>query len=235
MPRANGIDFSKWVPKYTYIPGSVNFVIQRTSYGLNVDEKYEQHKASIREVPVREAYHYYQMNKPWHAQVELFMGLAQGYDNVWWDAEEDQYGNIFSTRFVNETAEALRYIRQEFPNAGLYCNRDIYYRLERALDHEWLSEIPLWIADPQHGNDIDYFIEQGEPHWSVWRAGVEVKLLRPQGSWTYWQCGWLGDPARYGVEDKKQVDENVFNGTFDELLKLRYKNRKGCSFSWKRS
>jgi hypothetical protein len=226
--RANGIDFSKWAPEYNYIPNTVHFVIQRLSYGLTTDERYEQHKESIREVPVREAYHYYEMTHPWKEQVDKFLALAEGYDNVWWDAEENSFGNVFGSRFANETAEALRYLRQVFPNAGLYCNRDIYYLLEHKLDPAWLAEIPLWIADPQN-DGIDWYIKGNEePYWGVWRGGVWVEFKRPWNSWTYWQTSFSGDPARYGIVDKKAVDEDVFNGTFEELLALRYKSRPGC-------
>lgn len=228
MLRARGIDISKWCPSFNPPEGKLDFYIQRLSYGLYTDERYHQHKEAGMNVPVREGYHYYKMTQPWHQQVEKFLELAEGYDNVWWDVEEDRWGNVWGKRMVNETAEALRYLRQVFPNAGLYCNRNHYYLLEHYIDWEWLAEIPLWLAAPVHepGYDINYFIKNGEPGWRVWRNGRWHTFKRPKGTWTYWQTSFLGDPEEYGITGKKAVDENVFNGTRDELLALRGKKDK---------
>jgi hypothetical protein len=220
--RANGIDFSKWAEGYVYVPGSVDFVVHRVAHGITEDVRLAEHADASKRVAVREGYIYYEMSSPWLKQVELAIELAKEHnlDNIWWDAEEDQWQNTFGNRFANETAEALRYLRMEFPNAGLYCNRNIYYLLEHKIDPEWLAEIPLWLADPHHDKVIDYYIAgNDEPLWYDFR-----EFKRPRGAWTYWQTSFLGDPDRYGIIGKKAVDENVFNGTRAELLKLRGKS-----------
>lgn len=228
--RANGIDFSYWAPAYDYpeeMSGQlvgVEFVVHRVAYGIQEDKRLVQHVEASRQVKVREGYLYYRMGDPWYRQYENAVTLAEKFNlvNIWWDAEEDLYTNTFGPKFVAETSEGLRYLQTAFPGAGLYCNLDIYYRLERAVDWEWLAEIPLWIANPQYGHTIDYYIDgNGEPHWRVYRGGVWVNLKRPVGSWTFWQTGFRGVPEWYGISGKEAVDENVFNGTVGELFALR--------------
>ena len=99
--RANGIDFSYWARGYEPVPGAVDFVIHRLAHGITEDGRLAEHAEASKGVAVREGYIYYEMTSPWLAQVELAIELAQehGLDNVWWDAEEDQWNNEFSCIF----------------------------------------------------------------------------------------------------------------------------------------
>ena len=225
--RANGIDFSKWAPEFTYIPGSVDFVVHRTSHGITEDIRFKKHAEASKPVAVREGYHYYEQSSHWLAQVELSLELAQEakLDNLWWDAEEDQWQNTFGKKMVNETIAAIAEYQKEYPDAGMYCNRNIYYLFEAWLGADYMNTIPLWLADPHHNKVIDWYIEgNDEPLWGDFR-----EFKRPKGTWTYWQTSFLGDPDRYGITGKEAVDEDVFNGTREELLKLRGKNVAVCN------
>lgn len=223
MSRARGIDISYW-GRELQLKGNLDFIIHRLAYGMWVDPRLDMHAKASVDVPVREGYIYYRVGQPWYEQVKLAIRLAEKYDlvNVWWDAETDQWGNTFGRKFINETAEGLRKLREVFPNAGLYCNRNIYYLLEYHLGDSWLNRIPLWLADPQHDKQIEYFMEAGQPKWYDFR-----KFKRPEGSWHYWQTSFLGDPVEYGVLGKKAVDENVYNGTLSELKELYGIAKKG--------
>ena len=231
--RANGIDFSYWAPEYEHVdtvdPISIEFVINRTNYGVTEDFRFRQHAQATRKVPVRETYFFYESTSPALAQLELATDLtrSEGYRNLWVDAEEYGEINVISSQMFRDVKTLLEHNRQEFPDGGLYCNLDFYYQFELYLNRtgpgwEWLAEFPLWIAAPNYDMTIDAYINgAGAPKWKLFRSGRWVSLFREPGTWTYWQTGFKGIPERYGIKIKKQVDENVFNGTPAELFALR--------------
>jgi len=227
MMRAHGIDFSKYALDWIMpVEANIDFAIQRTSWGLHKDEKYENHSKRMNQVECRMAYHYYSSAVPWFAQYELFIDLVNNnphttYHGVWVDFEEGY--NELTRRTAYEFAEFIRYLRKGFDGkVGGYCNRDTYTtKLAYYLSNDWLSDVPLWLAVPIEPiiyiSKSDVLEGTREPPWGYWVGGLYRKLSRPKGLWDLWQYSWRGDPAELGIIGKKAVDVNVFNGTVDDL------------------
>ncbi len=228
--RAFGIDISKWCPDWVKPPGTqVDFAIMRTSWGLNVDRKYENHSTRLMEnTNIYGAYHYYSTAVPWKKQVDLFLELVLNnptglkYHMVWWDFEAGY--NELSPRAAREFAESIRYLRMEdIPVVGGYGNNnDWAVFLEPTLPDSFLEAVPLWLPWPGKSVKNPFSIEINEqPEMGNWRGYWPnrrfVPLKRPKGTWDIWQYSFHGDPVKIGVKDKKQVDVNVYNGTVVEM------------------
>jgi len=143
--RAYGLDFSKWALDWIKPENApIDFAIQRTSWGLHTDERYENHSQRMNQVDCRMAYHFYSSAVPWKEQVDYFLDLVNNnpytnYQAIWWDYEE-KYNNL-SNRTAREAAEAIRYLRMGFKGrVGIYTNRNDYtVRLAPYIDRIWLD------------------------------------------------------------------------------------------------
>ncbi len=230
--RAFGIDLSKWAPDWIKPPETqVDFAIMRTSWGLNVDSKYENHSTRLMEnTNIYGAYHYYSTAVPWKKQVDHFLELVLNnptglkYHMAWWDFEAGY--NELSPKAGREFAEAIRYLRMEdIPLVGGYTgnnNYSVFLEENPGVNLDFLNAVPWWVPWPWAGikNPFSLAINE-QPMMGNWRGVFPnrrfVKLKRPQGDWDFWQYSWQGDPVKLGIKDKKQADVNVYNGTVAEL------------------
>lgn len=218
MSRAHGIDFSKWALDWIKPENAnIDFAIQRVSWGLHTDERYENHSQRMNQVDCRMAYHFYSSAVPWKKQVDFFLDKVNNnpytnYQAIWWDYE--QINNVLSKRTTHEAAEAIRYLRMGFEGrVGIYTNRNDYtVHLAPYIDRIWLDDVPYWIACPTKKDP-----QIAEPPWGFWRGVRWVKLPRKEGKWDLWQYSWNGNPAELGIIGKKQVDVDVYNGTVEDL------------------
>jgi GH25 family lysozyme M1 (1,4-beta-N-acetylmuramidase) len=187
MARAKGQDISKW--DYPYVRDStLDFVIQRLSYGLMKDEKYLELQAPTLSAPVKGAFHYVSSAVPWKTQADLFLGLADGkYDFLAWDPEKGY--NVNSSSFINGIPLALDYlIAQSGKPVLLYTNPDMWGTWFLPIQSQ-LLKYDIWLAQY-------YFLRRN--------TTPLIPASMKQG-WKFWQ--WNDSPT----------DADEFNGTLDEL------------------
>ncbi len=208
--RAMGIDISKY--QKTFNPNAatkeINFVIQRTSYGMVTDEEFEVIYSGVMKVPLRMAYHYFSTAAPWKEQADRFLFLTggRGYRTFFIDYEHS-YNNLNQESAVD--AGAMRdYVFQKSGiktelYAGAYTYRD------RLINYvEWPKKSDLWIA---HYSGTDP--QTTQPNLLGTRKGTPS----PSGKeWVFWQWTDQAPPGPYGCGGAA-VDLNVFNGTVKEL------------------
>ena len=184
--RAKGTDVSKW--NYPYFPkGDEDFIIQRTSYGMVVDEKLVQMQPAVMQAPITGAYHYVSSAAPWRAQADLFLSLSEKYDFLAWDVEKSY--NVGSSLFIGGIVPAMTYLAEVSKKPVLtYCNPDMWNTWFVPIQKD-LLKFDLWFAR----------------YWFI-RSNVNPAVpSNMRQDWKFWQWNDRG------------VDENVFCGTADEL------------------
>jgi len=227
--RAFGYDISAWGDDITEPQIPIDFAFHRTSWGLHVDSKYDNHSGKISEITdILGGYHYYSTAVPWKKQVDHFLELVTNnpngskYEMIAWDFEAKN--NILSRRAAKEAAEAIRYLRIGFDGMVLVYgnNNDYSVFLETFVDVAFLNDTPFWLPWPGSRIKNPFSVEINEqPEMGNWRGNWPnrrfVPLKRLKGTWDFWQYSWNGDPEKLGIVGKKQVDVNVYNGTRADL------------------
>lgn len=213
---ALGLDISKYDFRYDAAVRPADFVIQRASYGLRRDERFDVLWNDIRPVPIRGAYHYYSSGVYWQAQAEHFLSIVAGksYHFLALDYEPD-----FNKLNANTAAEARRIMEHWRAETGqqvlLYCNPYIYETYLRPYG-DWMKAWPLWVS-------------QWNSKWWQANRATGPRLPREVSEWAFWQYGgdyqhpsgkWsvpgYGEGAAWGVQ-AKHVDLDAFNGSPAEL------------------
>ena len=99
---------------------------------------------------------------------------------------------------------------------------DLYNAIETMRGLGYAGKIMIytghwyWLA---HGSTADYWKQF--PVWLARYSTEPPQLTPPWDGWTFWQFSATGDPAKYGITNgKKAVDENRFEGTYEELQVL---------------
>ena len=205
--RAHGIAISKYQGRFTMPdapPYPVDFVIQRMSYGLRMDESYTQLSQDIKDVPIRGAYHYFSSGATWQDQVDLFLSLADGYDFLACDVES-AFNNVNATFALGAVSFMNEVKRRTGKRVLLYTNPSVYKQLQALVDPLLLLQFPLWIAQ----------------YWWVANPAKNpgmYGMIRDSSDWNFYQYSADGNNkgALYGVLSR-DVDLNVYNGTLDEL------------------
>lgn len=212
--KAHGIDMSKWVVDWDMPadpPHPIDFIIQRVSWGLHTDERFENHSKKINQCSRRGAYHFYSSAVPWMKQAELFLrNITENpfttYHMAWLDYETKY--NKLTRRTSEEARMIIEFLSTRFDGkVGLYANPNttILY-LDRF--GTWMLDWPLWIAQYWFLPSPDK-----EPSFRIGRS----KMKRAPTNWQFWQYTEKGNAAKYGVKVKKSVDLDVANFTVPEL------------------
>lgn len=207
MTLAIGNDVSRY--NITFDPslanGPIDFSIQKATEGTTyVDLKYEEIWQGVSQIEIRGAYHYQRSGMSWEAQALHFLNISSLHNYHFSVLDLEEYGNVYSDTFFADT----RRILDRWRNAGrfvvLYTNINGYNLLYSAMSRlygtsgiTWLNSIPLWLSYP---NDMP-----GHPL---------TPATRPD--WWMHQYTYNGLPSRWGTGGTA-VDENVFNGTVDDL------------------
>ena len=155
MIDATGIDVSSWEIFYnppSNPPRPINFVIQRSSYGLITDTTFESMQANVLKCPVNGAYHYLSSAIDWKTQADYFLKLMNNQYDTWgWDVEKSY--NTNSGVFIGGVLPALEYIYKNTGKPGLfYMNPDMWSTWYQPIQSEIISflartdiKIGLWV------------------------------------------------------------------------------------------
>ena len=204
ISRAHGIDISKWNSTFrlpTNPPFPVDFVVQRASYAMRKDERFDEFKQQVLAAPISGAYHYFSSGANWLDQAKLFLALVgDKYDMLVWDVEP-AYNKVDAV-FFNGALNAIDYVAaQTCKKVLLYTNPTTYRPMEAAVGVTKLKNYSLWLAQ------YYYFPSPTkDPNMSG--------MLRK--TWDMWQYSARGKGAEYGV-GSASVDLNVYNGTLEEM------------------
>lgn len=203
--RAHGADISKYQGRYQ--PAEpLDFIFQRVSYGLRVDEAFPQLYQDIQPVPLRGGYHYFSSAATWQAQAEHYLELVQDCNYHLHACDMESAYNNVNAAFVLGCIRWMQYVMQETgKKVLLYTNPNIYEQAQVLISPADLAIFDLWIAQY-------WFLPS--PHKD---PGMS-RLQRHPGDWRFYQYTAKGDGARYGVRSAS-IDLDVFNGTAAELKK----------------
>ena len=217
--RAQGIDISHWQKDYNPNEKKHDFVFIRAAYGLSKDKKFDQHSASIENVPVRGAYQFLRSNQTWKSQADKMITMCgDGFDVLILDLE--RYGNQRSLSFVTGVKMWLDYVADKTGTPTmLYTNPATYQEYLIPYNQHWMNNYPLWVAQYPYYGWHDNLT-------NVYSGSWNPRLPAGHKDWLLWQ--FSADGNRKGNENgipgwRADVDLNVFNGTKDDLL--RYFNK----------
>lgn len=200
--RAHGIDISKydqWFEPAT-ATGQLDFVIQRTSYGLKTDEAYAKLLPRVLEMELRGAYHYYSTAVPWQDQADKLLELTSDrHQWLCWDYEK--YYNNLNQAAAEASFQALQYLKLHFWGRVLLYTNPSIYRDNLRIFGAWPDKEELWLAQ----------------YWLLPSPNKQPGLPDGRKNWTFWQYTDKGNGTLYGVSRPHACDLNVFNGTVDEL------------------
>lgn len=199
--RARGIDISYW--DISFDPSKaiepLDFVIQRTGYGLMVDKCFNKFQEAVLKVPIRGAYHYLSTAVPWQVQADKFLSLVMEKDYHFYVCDFEGAYNAMSIKFSMEANQWMNYVAVNTKKPVLlYTNPSLYDGFAWHYCTSW----PLWIAQY-------YFImpnpDTGKP-----------RMPARKSEWLIWQYTDNGKSRAYGC-GANEVDVNVFNGTVADM------------------
>lgn len=203
--RAHGADISKYQIRYQ--PGiPLDFIIQRVSYGLRVDESFGQLYDDIQCVPVRGAYHYFSSGATWQAQRDHYLELVHDKDYHFHNCDMEKAYNNFNDMFVlGNFRWVIDVIKETKKPCLLYTNTSGYKEAQVMIPPEDLAQLELWIAQ--------YWLNVS-PNNNPGMSG----LKRDKNDWRFYQYTDRGDGKAYGVKSEA-IDLDVYNGTVEDLYK----------------
>lgn len=203
--RATGIDISKYDTSYYPLPTAPQFVIQRASYGMNKDEKYDVLLPGVLATARRGAYHYLSSGAPWKEQADRFLSISADSHQFYVCDFEAAFNNVNKT-YAAYAVEFIKYVRAKTGKRTMlyttsYLYRDWilkYYPADAPLIDFWVAQYPLIMPNPQTANPA---------------------MLSSRKEWTFWQYS-PGEKNSEGAANgvgRRGCDVNVFNGTLEEL------------------
>ena len=201
MARAKGIDISKWQLSFQN-KNNIDFIIQRASYGLTRDEKFDQLVLNVQDIERRGTYHYFMSGFDWLQQAELFLDIVTGYRFKFLVLDYEQTNNNLTAGSAADAYDMIQYLKEETGKPVLlYTSAYIYRDNLHAYNDAWNDE-DIWIA--RYYFD-DAYAQVNDPN-----------MLGIREDWKLWQYTDQGNGAEYGVGSTR-VDLNVFNGTVEEM------------------
>ena len=203
--RAHGIDLSKY--DLYFLPetaaGQLDFVVQRASYGLTQDERFNELLIGVKQVGIRGAYHYLSSGLGWQAQADKYLSIVSPHDYHFHVCDFEGAYNTLSTAFAKRAWDWIAYVRQKTGKpvllyTGKYIYQDYITPSGTQYGIDW-NTVPLWIAQYPFAP-----VPDGTP-----------SLPAGRNNWTLWQYTDKGNSELYGTGAACDLD--VYHGTPAEL------------------
>lgn len=205
-----GVDVSKW--NYGWNPSKatkpIGFVIQRSSYGVTKDEKFEELWEQSLKIPVRGFYHYYSSHINWKLQADFLLNLLAGKDYHFLAVDYERAFNTLDKRTIAELAEMVKYLKEKTGKKVLvYFNQDVYLTCVKYYGYEnWAKEQDIWYAQYPYGEPVLPRLPYGLNKWTIWQwGGADVGGNEAATAGQYYGGGLQG------------IDLNWFDGTEADL------------------
>jgi len=207
MPRAQGIDVSKWEGLVDYskaFASGASFMYAKASQ-WSADPRFAENWRNAKGILPRGAYHFLDWGWSEIEQAKLFVATMNG---DWGelppvlDLEMEPFAGMKAVDVSAKVWNFLKYVekatgRIPMPYSGFY-----YWNQWGNLNLGWVH-FPFWLA-------------WYAPEWYVKLRSGGTGVPKPWTRWTFWQDKAKADGMAYGCQSK-EVDHNWFNGTVDEL------------------
>ncbi len=170
--RAHGLEISFWDNSFdpTVNPDDIDFIVVQATNGLRKDRKFDEFLTPIQSVPMRGAYHFFQLDQPWKEQADLFLSVVKdkGFHFFVLDLEVNPKDG--STTFLSDAEQWLKYVDQQ-TDGRVLLQVGSYYLTSFGADGDWMKEWPLSIMQyPFEPNrDGTPFLPQGFSEWKIWQ------------------------------------------------------------------
>lgn len=204
MTRAVGIDVSKYQLDFDPDKATkpIDYVIQRTSWAMNRDERFNDIFRGVRKIERRAAYHYFSTGAPWLDQADLFLeiGVGKKYKALFVDYEHG-YNNL-NANTARDLERFLLYLIAQRPGKRIAGYSNTYTYRDFIMPHVDLSGVPWMFA-----------------RYPLFPRPQTAGPRFPWGcrtDWDWHQYSETGKGPLYGCA-WKYVDLGVFNGTVPEL------------------
>lgn len=237
MARAIGLDISKYQAPSDFskpvdidfktMLSKIDFLVVRAGYagsagGAWTDERVHEYMALLEPLLLENPhpftfYWYFRDDVSAGDQANRFSTVVNKYKEVVnlplvLDAE------VFVKGTKDSTNDLIYFQAEVEKQTGLLV--DILYARSWQLNEETVPGLELvlpMIMLARYNNEDP---QTGEP----WNIPPDDPMLKPRDYdvWTFWQYSETGDASAYGVgpTGSKSIDEQVFNGTVEELRKL---------------
>ena len=204
--RVYGIDISKYDLVFNPAQATTrfDFVIQRASYGMVMDQAFTTLLPGVLDVPIRGAYHYLSSAVPWKDAANRFLDIC-GARFQFYACDYEKYYNNVNAAFRDSCLKWIAYVEQQSQKPVLlYTNISLY--------NDWFSplpmvaKIPLWLA-------------WYSAFWPVTspNPASNPRLPNKRTTWHFWQYWDRGNGKAYGLGRTHAGDLDVFNGTLEQL------------------
>lgn len=210
-----GVDVSKynigWNPDAAQ--RDISFVIQRASWSMYKDEKFDEMYKQVAKIPIRGAYHYYSSGVNWKLQADMFLNIVSEKNFHFYVLDYEKAFNNLTARTTAEVAEFVKYIKDKSNKiCMIYFNQDVYNTAIKAFGYDnWANQQDVWIA--QYPWTLTETISQNKPYmpsglknWKIWQYGG--------GDIAYTAGRYAG--ANYGG-GLQGIDLNTYNGSIAEM------------------
>lgn len=209
MTFTNGCDISRWQDDNKTAAGvdfgkmkeaGIEFVYIRSSIGMTEDEDFRVNWENAKQAGLlRGAYHAYNVSASPMNQALFFVSrLGNDFDGLppALDVERIGLGTASAASVMTAIRIMLEYIDTK-RRAIIYTNPDIIINFFGDNLPSWFINHDLWIA-----------------HYGVKSPNIGSQYK----NWKFWQQTDRGAGLEMGVESK-QLDLDVFNGSYEELLR----------------
>jgi len=210
-----GVDVSKynvgWNPDNASKP--IGFVIQRASWSMYKDEKFDVMYEQVKKIGIRGAYHYYSSGVPWKAQADLFLSVVRNKGFHFYVMDYERAYNTLNARTIAEASEFVKYVKEQTGKKCLfYFSPSIYNEFIRPFGYaNWCNLQDVWIA--QYPYTLSENITQTAPalptglvKWNIWQyGGGDVNYTAGRNAGSAYGGGTVG------------IDLNYYNGTLEEM------------------
>lgn len=201
--RSRGIDVSKYDQSFDpdKATETIDFVIQRASYGLVKDELFDLINTGVQKVGARLAYHYLRSDYDTNAQVARFLDTTNGKNFHAYVCDFEQYYNTMDVAFAKKAWDFVKAVvlttgKRCLIYTNYYGYKDYLVPSEKAYGINW-NLADFWIANYPSVPD-----PEGTPPNPPGRTA----------GWSFWQYSSKGNGALYGLGRTTAADLDVFNG-----------------------
>jgi GH25 family lysozyme M1 (1,4-beta-N-acetylmuramidase) len=210
-----GLDVSKynigWNPDLTVKP--ISFVIQRASWSMYKDEKFDEMLVQVQKLDIRGAYHYYSSGVNWKYQADLFLSVTKDKGFHFYVLDYEGAYNNLNARTIAEASEFVKYVKQQTgKKCMIYFSPNIFNTAIRPYGYaSWANAQDVWIAQypfsfTENPLATKPALPVGLTTWKIWQyGGGDVNYTAGRHAGSSYGGGTVG------------IDLNTYNGTIDEM------------------